>query len=454
MDVHVRHLLAGGGPVRDVDAHRLDREWARPQRPVEVDCHQPSSREDAAVQIWKELGVGAWHHEYMAGMDRPSIHERNNELVLVHKGRRGVAADDRAEDAVRRLRIERCHCSGIVPALPSDQALTGHARACEPLFHRRRYRQEDVRYSPYDLGVRRISIVGVPSSAGSYAAGQDMAPEALRSAGLIDALAAAGIDVHDDGDLPIQIWSPDREQPLAQNVGQVTSCLKDLVERLRQPLAQGDIALVLGGNCTIALGVMAALRRLGDGEPGLIYFDRHFDLNTPETSTDGALDWMGMAHALALPGCVDALVDALGRRPLLEPHQVAWMAVEPGVATEWERGQAARLGLRTTTAEAFVAAPVESVRAALRDLPAGPLAVHVDVDVLDFTDAPLAESTDGRNRGPTLDQIAEGLVLAAHDPRTRAVSIGEINPTRSAGTPTAIPRFVDALVRVVAATTH
>jgi arginase len=128
------------------------------------------------------------------------------------------------------------------------------------------------------------------------------------------------------------------------------------------------------------------------------------------------------------------------------------MAVEPGVATEWEREQAARLGLRTTTSEAFVAAPVESVKAALRDLPAGPLAVHVDVDVLDFTDAPLAESTDGRNRGPTLDQVAEGLVLAAQDPRIRAVSIGEINPTRSAGTPSAIPRFVDPLVRMIAAT--
>ena len=300
--------------------------------------------------------------------------------------------------------------------------------------------------------MRRISIVGVPSSAGSYAAGQDMAPQALRSAGLIDALTAAGIDVHDDGDLPTQIWSPDRETPLAQNAGQVTSCLKDLVERLGPPLAQGDIALVLGGNCTIALGVIAALRRIGDEAPGLIYFDRHFDLNTPESSTDGALDWMGMAHALALPGCVDALVDALGPRPLVEPHQVAWMAVEPGVATEWEREQAARLGLRTTTSEAFVAAPVETVRAALGALPAGPLAVHVDVDVLDFTDAPLAESTDGRNRGPTLDQVAEGLVLAAQDPRIRAVSIGEINPTRSAGAPSAIPRFVDALVRMIAAT--
>jgi arginase len=34
----------------------------------------------------------------------------------------------------------------------------------------------------------------------------------------------------------------------------------------------------------------------------LLYADRHYDINTPETTTDGALDWMGLAHALALPG--------------------------------------------------------------------------------------------------------------------------------------------------------
>jgi arginase len=306
--------------------------------------------------------------------------------------------------------------------------------------------------SPYDLGVRRISIVGVPSSAGSYAAGQDLAPQALRSAGLIEALTAGGVDVRDEGDLPTQIWSPDREQPLAQNVGQVTACSKELVDRLGPPLERGDTVLVLGGNCTIALGVIAALRHIGDGVPGLIYFDRHFDLNTPESTTDGALDWMGIAHALALRGCVDELVDAFGPRPLLEPHQVAWMGVEPGVATEWERDQAARLRLRVTTANAFVAAPAESVAAALGELPAGPLAVHLDVDLLDFTDAPLAENTDGRNTGPTLDQATEALVLAAHDPRVRAVSIGEINPTRSAGTPSAIPRLVNVIVRMIAAT--
>jgi len=127
--------------------------------------------------------------------------------------------------------------------------------------------------------------VGVPSSAASYAAGQDLAPAALRSAGLLEQLITSRLEVHDDGDLPYQAWSPDRDHPLAQNAGQATMSLQQLADRLHPLLTRGDIVLVLGGNCTIALGVVAALRRLGAGAPGLLYVDPdsedlHAHLNT------------------------------------------------------------------------------------------------------------------------------------------------------------------------------
>jgi arginase len=300
----------------------------------------------------------------------------------------------------------------------------------------------------------RISIVGVPSSAGSYAAGQDQAPAALRSAGLVEALAQSGVEVHDDGDLPVQIWAPDRAHSLVQNLSQVTLCLQELTERLVPLFARGDNVLVLGGGCMIALGVHSALLRMDQGAPGLLYVDRHFDLNTPESTTDGALDWMGMAHALALPGCIDVLADALGPRPLLEPHQVAWLGIDPRMCTEWEHEQAARLNLRITSSDAFAADPSGTAYTALGSLPAGPLAVHLDVDVLDFTDAPLAENTDGRNTGPTLSQVSDALSLAARDRRFRALSIGELNPTRSVGDPGAISRFVSAITDILSGSPH
>jgi arginase len=300
----------------------------------------------------------------------------------------------------------------------------------------------------------RISVVGVPSSAASYAAGQDLAPAALRSAGLLERLTAAGLEVHDEGDLPHQAWRPDRDHPLAQNAGQATESVQQLAGRLHPLLARGDIALVLGGNCTIALGVVAALQLLDAGAPGLLYVDRHYDMNTPRSTTDGALDWMGLAHALALPGCLDTLAGAFGRRPLLEADQVAWLGVEPSIATPWEREQADRLALRVATSQALAADPAAAALTALSQLPAGPLALHLDVDVMDFIDAPLAENTDCRNTGPTLDQVTEALTAAARDQRMRALSIGELNPTRCAGDPDTLARFVASIARILAATTY
>ena len=294
-----------------------------------------------------------------------------------------------------------------------------------------------------------ISVVGVPSSAGSYAAGQEQAPAVLRSAGLIASLRASGLDVQDEGDLPLQIWRPDHRNPLAQNIGQVTESIQDLIERLTPLLARGDTLLILGGNCTVALGVVAALRRVAADPVGVLYVDRNYDLNTPKSTSDGALDWMGMAHALSLPGSLDVLVDVLGPRPLLEPRQVAWLGIDDRFATEWEQAEARRLELHVISSSAFADDPVSSAVSSLNHLPPGPLAVHLDVDVLDFTDAPLAENTDGRNTGPTLDQAALALRIATRDTRFRTLSIGELNPTRSAGDPQAIPRFIAAIISVL-----
>jgi arginase len=304
-------------------------------------------------------------------------------------------------------------------------------------------------WTPTLLNMGAVSIVGVPSSSGSYAAGQDQAPTVLRSAGLVDALSESGLEVHDEGDLPLQIWRPDRLNPRAQNLAQVTESIRELIERLIPLLARGDTLLVLGGNCTVALGVVAALCRISADPVGVLYVDRNYDINTPESTTDGALDWMGMAHALSLPGSLDVLVDVLGPRPLLEPNQVAWVGIDDRFATEWERTEARRLGLHVISSDAFAHDPVSSAVDSLERLPNGPLAVHLDVDVLDFIAAPLAENTDGRNSGPTLDQVAVALRIAAQDPRFRSLSIGELNPTRSAGDPDAIPRFVASVASVI-----
>ena len=55
---------------------------------------------------------------------------------------------------------------------------------------------------------RRVSVLGVPTSAGSHNPGQEKAPAAWRAAGLIGELRAAGLDVEDRGDLPATPYRP------------------------------------------------------------------------------------------------------------------------------------------------------------------------------------------------------------------------------------------------------
>src|SRR4051794_2082711 len=126
-------------------------------------------------------------------------------------------------------------------------------------------------------------MIGVPSSAGSYAAGQDRAPRALRDAGLAGALRAVGVDVRDAGDLPVQVWAPDRDDRFAQNIGQVVASAGERADRIPGVMADDGRLLVLGGNCTVAVGTVAGLDAALDDRCGLLYVDRHFDMNTPAT---------------------------------------------------------------------------------------------------------------------------------------------------------------------------
>lgn len=103
---------------------------------------------------------------------------------------------------------------------------------------------------------RRLALIGAPTSAGAYAPGQEKAPAALRAAGLIARLGAAGIAVHDHGDLPVWRWQPDPADRFAQNLGAVVEQAQAVAQRVRR-VANDQIALVLGGDCTIEVGVVA-----------------------------------------------------------------------------------------------------------------------------------------------------------------------------------------------------
>ncbi|MDJ0005846.1 arginase family protein [Rhodococcus fascians] len=295
-----------------------------------------------------------------------------------------------------------------------------------------------------------LSLIGVPDSAGSYAPGQERAPQVLREAGLIEAIADTGVKLIDTGDLPEHTWAPDRQWPRAQNAATVVESVKELSRRVRTELARGHRVLVIGGNCTIATGALAALQEHISEPCGLLYIDRHFDMNTPETTREGALDWMGLGHIFDLPGALPEWTSALGTRPLAGRDQVAFLGVDPSQGNDFEREHVFRLGLDVTTQQELVDDPRQAARTALDALPtAKPFVVHLDVDVLDFTDAPLSENTSGRNCGPTLAQLTIALQSILADPRWQVLTVGEINPTRAGGAPETLTSFIRCLATAI-----
>jgi arginase len=296
---------------------------------------------------------------------------------------------------------------------------------------------------------RVLGVIGVPSSAGAYAPGQEGAPRALRSAGLLTGLAAAGVTLVDHGDAPVWRWAPDREQPYAQNLGAVVACASDTAERVRSALAAGEVALVLGGDCTVGLGTVAGnvpeSKRLG-----VVYFDVHGDLNTPDSVPDGALDWMGVAHMLGEPNTARELREFGPRVPLLDDDQIVLLAHDTLHSTPHELEAIERRGLTRVPRADVAADPVASAQAALSALAScDRLAVHFDVDCIDFTDAPLSENT-GRNAGLSQDHAFATLAEVLRDPRVSALTITELNPEHGAEDGSTVAAFSERLVAALA----
>src|ERR1039458_3571688 len=140
---------------------------------------------------------------------------------------------------------------------------------------------------------RRVSILGVPTSAGSHNPGQDKAPAAWRAAGLADGLRRAGLDVEDRGDLPAAPFRPVPPADGLRDTERVVTAAQAVAAEVAAIRAGRRLPLVLGGDCTITLGVLA-----GFGEVGLVYFDGDADLATPERSESAVADTMGMTHML------------------------------------------------------------------------------------------------------------------------------------------------------------
>lgn len=281
---------------------------------------------------------------------------------------------------------------------------------------------------------RTFGLIGAPTSAASHSPGQEKAPTALRRAGLVEHLEAAGLTVSDHGDLP--------------SVVAVAGRVADQVEAA---LRAGETPLVIGGDCTIELGVLAGAQRTGL-DPALLYFDAHPDLNTPRSVREGALDWMGVAHALGEPEATVELSRVGPRFPLLANNRVVFFGLVPFELTAWEQQVFARRSLRGYPVDRIAGRARAAAAEALADVAgrADRFFVHFDVDAIDFVDFPIADYPQ-LNAGLTFRDAIAALGVFAASPRFAGLTITEFNPDHADEEGELAKTFVAAVAQALTA---
>ena len=248
---------------------------------------------------------------------------------------------------------------------------------------------------------------------GSDRRGVDMGPSALRYARLHDQLRALGFEnVVDRGNLAV----PDRELAgLEAADPRYFSIIKMVCEELAAlvevSIREEAFAIVLGGDHSIAMGTLAGLRRAHGAPPGLIWFDAHADINSPQTSPSGNVHGMPVYYA-AEHGDLDP------KRSVL----IGLRDVDAG-----EKTTIRELGISAFTMTDVDRLGMEAVtRRALEIAGNGPLHVSFDMDSIDPSEAPgVGTPVKG---GITYREAHLALEDIAASGRLGSLEITEINP--------------------------
>ena len=273
-----------------------------------------------------------------------------------------------------------------------------------------------------------IALIGVPSSAGAHWPGQEKTPQYLRDIGLIAHLEAVGFDVNDYGDLPLVRFRPDKEHRYQQNLAAVVEVSQRVADHVDLALQHKAIPLVIGGDCTIGLGVIAGFIR-HDKDLSLLYFDGHVDLNTPATSRSGILDSMGLAHMIGEPGTAAELSHIGARFPLMPEDKIVLFGYNPREINAPEQDILARGRLRHYPLSDVQGRTTQAATEVVKYLEgrAKQFVVHFDVDVIDFTDLPIADVPQFSQGLMFWDAIA-CLAVFASSPNFGGLTVTEFNP--------------------------
>ena len=271
---------------------------------------------------------------------------------------------------------------------------------------------------------RRVAIIGAALDLGAGRRGVDMGPSAIRYAGLDERLAALGLTVEDLGNVEVAVAeATDEGDPSARFLEEVKEVSARLAGQVREAAGGGAVPVVLGGDHSVAIGTLGGLAA-GAGPGGVLWFDAHGDLNTPETSPSGNVHGMPLAAALGL--AVETFASDAWRLPALDPDHVALLGLRSLDAGERELVK--ELGIAAYTMSDFDRRGVEAVVAEALERVEGATFVHVSLD-MDVVDPEAAPGVGTPVRGGLSYREAHlAMELVAENCEFGSLEIVEVNP--------------------------
>ncbi|MCE9594469.1 MAG: arginase [Planctomycetes bacterium] len=197
--------------------------------------------------------------------------------------------------------------------------------------------------------IRKVALVGVPMDLGGGRRGVDMGPSALRIAGLEDGVRALGLEYEDKGNIGVpQPESREPKNPKARFLFEIANCCRRLRARVERILDSGAMPIVVGGDHSIAIGTVAALSSWHHRRAekiGLIWFDAHGDMNTPDSTPSGNIH--GMPCATILGRGSPELVGIGDRVPMVDVKNAVIVGVRD--VDQYERREIKDVGVTVFT---------------------------------------------------------------------------------------------------------
>jgi arginase len=287
---------------------------------------------------------------------------------------------------------------------------------------------------------KSFTIVEAPSVLGLFSKGVEALPDALLGAGLAERLGARRA-----GRVEPPPYDPERDpETLLLNPRGLADYAVALADAVGLVVDRGEFPVVLGGDCSILLGNLLALRRRG--RYGLLFLDGHADFYQPEAEPNGEAASMELA---LVTGRGPAVVTAIeGRRPLVRDEDVVVLGRRDAADAEAHGSQRIEdTAIAMTDLAAVRAAGVDAAAASavahLAKVELEGFWLHLDADVLDDEIMP---AVDYRMPGGLSWEELVVVLRASVSGGAVGVNVTIFNPKLDGGGSIA-RAFVDALVR-------